>query len=367
MRALHVFAGAGGSVQACRKLGIESVGCVELDRYCCAVLKQHGEEVLAQDITTFHADGLVGQVDIVIGGSPCQDVSTAGRRQGFRGTKSILWRDQVRVAQECRAPLIWWENVRGALSSNGGRDFGTVLSDLDDAGYDAKWITNLAADVGAPHKRERLWLLAWRRVGDSISIVRQWRADEQRRREEARTAARRSGAPLGISSSVGCVRDRPSREQELEPQDVLATATGRSIHGISSSGSTCCADQHAGGLGGGVPEVAGVAHSTCRGCAQQRGGWSAESSDAASECPGGRQAEPCMGRAVDGMDSRVDCPADRGLWPAPQGQPQYPWEEPRVIAGAKDGRTHRLKALGNGWVPQQAVAAWWELTDGFDP
>ena len=150
-------------MQACRKLGMESVGCVEIDRYCCAVLEKHGEKILANDITTWHADGLAGRVDIVVGGSPCQDVSTAGKRAGFNGTKSVLWRDQIRVAKECQAPLIWWENVRGALSSNGGRDFGVVLSDLAEAGYDARWTLNRASDVGAPHRRERVWLFAWKR------------------------------------------------------------------------------------------------------------------------------------------------------------------------------------------------------------
>ena len=147
LRALHLFAGAGGSVQACRKLGMESVGCVEIDRYCCAVLEHHGEKILANDITSWDASGLVGLVDVVVGGSPCQDVSTAGKRAGFNGTKSVLWRDQVRVARECQSPLIWWENVRGALSSNGGRDFGVVLSDLADAGYDARWVVNRASQA----------------------------------------------------------------------------------------------------------------------------------------------------------------------------------------------------------------------------
>ena len=162
MKALHLFAGAGGSVLASRLLGWTSVGCVEWDPYCRRVLRARGERVVGSDIRQFKATGLVGRVDIVVGGSPCQDLSVAGRGAGIGGERSGLWWQQLRIAQESAAPFVWWENVRGALSSNGGRDFGVILNSLAQCGYDAVWTVNRASDVGAPHRRERVWVLAYR-------------------------------------------------------------------------------------------------------------------------------------------------------------------------------------------------------------
>lgn len=123
----------------------------------------------------------VPPVDVLCGGTPCQDLSAAGRRAGMKeGTRSNLW-VQMREAIETLQPrLVVWENVKGALSARatselesiegrvgGGSDgpvlraLGRVLGDLSEIGFDAEWTTIRASDVGAPHGRARVFLLAW--------------------------------------------------------------------------------------------------------------------------------------------------------------------------------------------------------------
>lgn len=122
----------------------------------------------------------VEPVDIIAGGSPCQDVSAAGRRRGMvEGTRSNLWVAMREAVAVIRPEWVVWENVRGALSARaysnvehesgllggGGngpylRAMGRVLGDLASLGYDAKWRTVRASDVGAPHQRARVFVLA---------------------------------------------------------------------------------------------------------------------------------------------------------------------------------------------------------------
>lgn len=131
----------------------------------------------------------VEPVDIITGGSPCQDVSQAGARKGMsEGTRSNLWVAMRGAVSALRPRYVVWENVRGALSARADSDLGwtegllderpaeriptqekdhslralgRVLGDLADLGYDASWTTVPASAVGAPHKRERVFVLAW--------------------------------------------------------------------------------------------------------------------------------------------------------------------------------------------------------------
>ena len=122
----------------------------------------------------------VEPVDVICGGSPCQDVSMAGARKGMRaGTRSGLWASMCDAIEAIRPALVVWENVRGALSAGADsnmepcvlnmgcegpvplRALGRVLGDLAELGYDAGWEVVRASDVGAPHRRERVFVLAW--------------------------------------------------------------------------------------------------------------------------------------------------------------------------------------------------------------
>lgn len=128
MRVLSLFSGAGGMDLGLEAAGGELVGMCEIDPYCRSVLGHHWPGVpLHDDVTTMDGSVFRGRVDVVAGGSPCQDLSVAGRRAGLDGGRSGLFWHQCRVAAECAARWILWENVVGALSSNDGRDFAAVL------------------------------------------------------------------------------------------------------------------------------------------------------------------------------------------------------------------------------------------------
>lgn len=151
------------------------------------------------DVRSFDARRLAGDIDIVIGGFPCTDVSVAGARAGIDGEESGLWSEMRRIIGECRPPLVWIENVPGLLSTRSVRDIegagvgegatesvrglGVVLSDLADLGYDAEWTSISAADLGASQLRKRIFILGYTPVGNPAVSGLQERgspADERR-------------------------------------------------------------------------------------------------------------------------------------------------------------------------------------------
>lgn len=357
LRALHLFAGAGGSVIAGRMLGWESAGAVELDPFCCRVLERHGERVLHQDIATFDARSLRGQVDVVVGGFPCQDFSSAGRRAGFKhGKRSILFFEMMRVVDETQAPVIFAENVRGLLSSHEGRDFAAVLHRMAQSGFDARWCLLGADDAGAPHQRKRVWILAHR--------------PEHRREEGGRDAGRgftprRGGAhPCGSENMAhppGGGRDEGGPEHAPGLVDGAGAGVGIAPGGAGRGGPAGPGVAHAGrGLDerrGGPQELPGAA-GAAEGAAPQweRRGHAAGHGGAFGAGPGrGGAAEPRMGGTTDGLAGGVDAAIG---WPAGRSAAQHPWEAPRTTGRGVMWRVPRLRALGNGWVPQTAVLAW---------
>ena len=166
-----LFAGAGGLEQAAHYTGrVRTVGYCEFDPYAQGVLRSRirGGELddapIWDDIRTLDGKPWRGLVDCLSGGFPCQDVSQAGARAGIKeGTRSGLWSHYARLIGEMEPVYVLAENVRGLLSGSDGRDFGRVLGDLADLGFDAQWYVLSAAAVGAPHRRERVWIIGWHR------------------------------------------------------------------------------------------------------------------------------------------------------------------------------------------------------------
>jgi DNA (cytosine-5)-methyltransferase 1 len=150
---------------------------VEIEPYCRAVIKQHyPEEILHDDIRTYSAHHLRGVVDGICGGFPCQDISSAGKGAGITGENSGLWKEFARVIGEARPSWAFIENSPLLRS----RGLEVVLEDLATLGYDAEWGTYRASDVGAPHRRDRMWILAYIRNSEQVS--RNGRGGEQRGR-----------------------------------------------------------------------------------------------------------------------------------------------------------------------------------------
>lgn len=180
VRVLGLFSGIGGLergvASGLRHLGLDArhVCLVEGEAFgggCLEAAMRRGElapcPIWLGDVREFPASEFAGAVDLVVAGFPCQPASSAGKRQGTDDER-WLWPEVVRVAQESRARYIFGENVRGLLTVNGGDGFGQVLESLADVGWDAEWTVLSASAVGAPHRRERVFIFAWRRdVGDA--------------------------------------------------------------------------------------------------------------------------------------------------------------------------------------------------------
>jgi DNA (cytosine-5)-methyltransferase 1 len=168
MRELALFAGAGGGILGGFLLGWRTVCAVEIDPYCRSVLLSRQLDGILEpfpiwdDIATFDGKPWRGHVDIVTGGFLCQDISCAGKGAGIAGERSGLWAEMARVIREVRPSFVLVENSPRLTS----RGLGVVLGDLADLGFDAQWAVLSAAQVGAPHRRERIYILA-RRVPDS--------------------------------------------------------------------------------------------------------------------------------------------------------------------------------------------------------
>lgn len=151
-----LFSGIGGLELALESFGHHTTWQVENDPYARAVLARHWPDVERfDDVRTVGAANL-RPVDIICGGFPCQDISNAGQRAGITGRRSGLWAHFARLIRELRPRYAFVENV-AALTARG---LGIVLGDLVELGFDAEWECFRAADVGAPHLRNRLFILA---------------------------------------------------------------------------------------------------------------------------------------------------------------------------------------------------------------
>ena len=185
MNVLDLFSGIGGFSLGLERAGMRTVAFCEIDPYCRRVLARHWPDVpVYDDIRTLTAEKLanangvgclggnlgpqrgVGKtqswagasrsIDVICGGFPCQDISTAGKGAGITGERSGLWKEYARIIGEVRPRYVIVENVAALL----GRGIERVLGDLAALGYDAEWHCIPASAVGAPHRRDRIWIIA---------------------------------------------------------------------------------------------------------------------------------------------------------------------------------------------------------------
>lgn len=157
MRIGSLFAGIGGFDLAAKWAGMETAWFSEVDPYASAVLKKHWPDVPNHGDIRNIKGADVEPIDILCGGFPCQDISVAGRGAGIEGERSGLWKEYARLIGELRPRYVVAENV-SALRSRG---LITVLKDLYALGYDAEWHCIPASAVGAPHQRDRVWIIAY--------------------------------------------------------------------------------------------------------------------------------------------------------------------------------------------------------------
>ena len=162
LNGLDLFSGIGGISLALREWVRPVIYC-EIDPYCQAVLlSRMADELLSNgpiwdDIRTLQGLPFNGSIDIIYGGFPCQDISIAGLGKGLDGERSGLFFEIIRLAEEIKPKFIFLENVP-AITSRGGLQ---VVKEIAEMGYDCRWCCISASSVGALHKRERWFLLAY--------------------------------------------------------------------------------------------------------------------------------------------------------------------------------------------------------------
>jgi DNA (cytosine-5)-methyltransferase 1 len=270
---MHLFAGAGGGLLADLILGHTPIVAVEWDPYACAVLRERaadgwfpGLSVYEGDVRLFDPSEYTGRVDCIAAGFPCQDISVAGNGAGINGERSGLYREILRIADVVRPRFLFLENSPAIV----GKGLGTVLGDLAARGYDGRWTVLAAADVGAPHIRERWWGLFWRPDSDGMRELqpqgcecdqRGWAGDvggevadpgqgrlrgpEGREMEQPRGAkVVGAGEAVADSAGVGLEKSQPSQACDEQPPASgtdrgigwwgVEPAVGRVAHGVAA-------------------------------------------------------------------------------------------------------------------------------------
>ncbi|PET50497.1 DNA (cytosine-5-)-methyltransferase [Bacillus cereus] len=166
---IDLFAGIGGFRLGMEQAGHKCLGYVEWDKFARksyeAIHNSKGEWT-AHDITTVTDDDLRllrGQVDVICGGFPCQAFSIAGKRLGFAETRGTLFFEIARFAKEIQPRYLFLENVKGLLSHDSGNTFATILSTLDELGYDCSWELLNSKNFGVPQNRERVFIVGYLR------------------------------------------------------------------------------------------------------------------------------------------------------------------------------------------------------------
>lgn len=283
MRVLDLFSGIGGFSLGLERAGMRTAAFCEVDPFCRRVLKRHWPEVPIYDDVRKIRDEFDEPVDLICGGFPCQPFSVAGKRQG-KDDDRHLWPAMFACIQHYRPAWVIGENVSGLV--NMGLD--DVLSDLEGEGYSCQTFIIPACAVGAPHRRDRLWIVAY--------------ATSPERRGHTGGTCRQQKRQIPATGGDGL---RPAHRAE----GPVLPGTGLEI----------------------------MANANDAGCGEQRRTFSAQPQQPSPECCGRRQAEPGLGRSSDGVSGWLD-----GAWEA---------GIPRITDGGKN-RTARLHALGNAVVPQ---------------
>lgn len=160
MNYISLFSGIEAASVAWGPLGWNPVAFAEIEPFCCDLLAKRFPEVPnLGDVSGVDWTEYEGSVDVVIGGSPCQAFSLAGRRLGLMDERGQLMLEFVRCVREAKPRWVIWENVPGVLSQDRGRAFGTLLGELEDCGYALAWRVLDAQFFGVPQRRRRVFLI----------------------------------------------------------------------------------------------------------------------------------------------------------------------------------------------------------------
>jgi DNA (cytosine-5)-methyltransferase 1 len=236
---LALFAGAGGGILGGHLLGWRTVCAVEWEPYPASVLCARQNEGLLppfpiwDDIQTFDGKPWRGLIDVVSGGFPCQDISSAGKGVGIDGERSGMWREMARVIHEVGPRFVFVENSPMLTS----RGLGTVLGELASMGFDAKWGVLGAADVGANHQRDRIWIRA-EQMGNSYNNgqnASQVCSSSSQRSDSSSTRQEQTIQLEGSSEQYAYVADTSSQRSQTGTTDPQGRQEGDSDKSQHSS------------------------------------------------------------------------------------------------------------------------------------
>jgi DNA (cytosine-5)-methyltransferase 1 len=308
---LALFAGAGGGILGGKLLGWRTVCAVEWEPYPASVLCARQNDGLLppfpiwDDVQTFDGKPWRGIVDVVSGGFPCQDISAAGKGAGIEGERSGMWREMARIIREVRPRFVFVENSPMLTS----RGLGAVLGDLATMGFDAKWGVLGAADIGANHQRDRIWIRGEATDPNRIGLQESTHECELESQgsNQLQVEQPRDSSQMAYSERMGW-QERASERREPKNQETPsqpdncseASGAGETVANTKRSGlegwQDCGKQEVTRTWSGGAP----IGHADW---------WS---------------VEPNVGRVVNGVAARME----------------------------------RIKAIGNGQVPLCAATAW---------
>lgn len=293
-----LFSGIGGIDLAFEAAGFDIAYQVEINDYCTQVLQKHWRNV-RRNRDIFECRTLP-PTDVITAGFPCQPFSVAGQQRGEQDER-FLWPEILRVVAANRPRVVFLENVPGLRTNDGGRTFKRVLRELAEIGYDAQWHHLWAKDVGAPHPRERLFIVAH---------TERFRQSEPRCAKQPPYHQKRNRATY---QQAGIAELRPI----VSGGQILANTNGKRRQKPRWPQRLVCAKAHS------------------------------RKSYHQLEYASRWQSQSRLGRGTNGIPHRLDT----HQWPALQGQPQYKWESPRIAPNSKINETRR-EILGNAVVPQ---------------
>jgi len=295
-----LFAGIGGFDLGLERAGMTCAWQVEIDDYARRVLERHWPDVRRwDDVRTFPPpDGKWG-IDLICGGFPCQDVSDAGTRSGIGGRRSGLWSEFARITRLLQPRYVLVENVAGLLV----RGMDRVLGDLSSLGYDAEWEVISAESVGAPHIRERVWIVGYPKRSGLHGDNGRWPVQEpsNRRPELADTECDRLQGTVVPDTRKGTTRGRRRSADQNGP--ILSDSSRKS--GLPQRRDEGGCFEH-GTLA--APSVRETFPDTQSLCGKLRKASGERQGRLASGCPRSDwwAVEPDVGRVAYGIPARVD-------------------------------------------------------------
>ena len=358
LRMGELFAGYGGlGMAVAQVLEVDTVWHAEIDPHASAVLAHHWPTVPNLGDVTGIDWSTVPPVDVLAGGFPCQDISTAGRGAGLEGARSGLWFTMLDAVRVLRPRLVVVENVRALLV----RGFGTVASGLADCGYDLQWVCVRASDAGACHGRARLFLVAsladtnseaWRPPGGAGEAVHEPGAIERPGRRSGVARGWRHTADTDTDSDGQCRQPRPQARRDEVPGLVGVDADERGPGGGGGSGMAGPAPADAGGA-----RLGELARGASAEEAGPRGG------DLAGDHRGERPTADRWGPYAAAVASHARLVGRPAPDPAVNGKLSPLFVEWMMglpaghVTDVVPARTNALRILGNGVVPQQGAHA----------